>query len=399
MNVECLRSLQFDNIRYSKISKEYKGSFEWIWTHDEYRSWSVSDTSRLLYIQGKPASGKSTVMKYFNRNLLLKEPTAQQAIVARFFYSFRDGELQRSHYNMLLSILYEILYQDEGFFYHQCQTEYRAHQRYGPHFKWNYDSLKRILKSLQDYQTKKRFYFTIDAVGESEEKDRREILGLLFELCSKMKHSVVKIFMASRPVAQLEARRNQFHNFIKLDDETRFDIYNYAQSQLYGLNSTDLLARATAYMLENAQGVFLWVKLIGEQLIEAHEEGYSEEEVFELLKRLPTELEDFYGLMLEKMKHNKSSLLHAAKMFRFILFARRPFTVDEMLHALGIPDNVDCDPKFIPSDASFEKRLPSSERVILSSGGNFLEIKKFNGMNEEVFRFLKISTNGVQVTR
>ncbi|KAL6897683.1 hypothetical protein GGI43DRAFT_424030 [Trichoderma evansii] len=345
---ECLRSLQFENTRYDKISQEHEGSFEWIWTHKEYESWSTSDTSRLLYIQGKPGSGKSTLMKYFNRNLLLKEPAAQQAILARFFYSFRDGELQRSHYNMLLSILYDLLYQDEGFFYHHCQTEYRAHQRYGPRFKWGYDTLKRILESLQDYRINKRFYLIIDAVDEFEEKDRRDILGLFLELCSEMKHAVVKVFMASRPVAQLEARRDQFHNFIKMDDETRSDIYNYAQSQL-------------------------------EQLIEAHEEGYSEEEVFELLKQLLTELEDFYGLMLEKMKQNKSSLLHAAKLFQFILFARRPLTVDEVLHVLGIPDSIDSDPKFIPSDALFEKRIPSSERVILSSGGNFLEIKNHNG--------------------
>lgn len=384
MIVECLKSLRFDNSRYEKISEEYEGSFEWIWTHNEYESWSISDTSRLLYVQGKPGSGKSTFIKYFNRNLLLKEPSAQQAILARFFYSYRDGELQRSHYNLLLSVLYEILHQDEYFFYHQCQTEFRAHQRFELHFKWKYDSLKRVLKSLQDYQTYIRYYLIIDAVDESEEKDRREILGLLLELCSKMKHSVLKIFMASRPVAQLEARRDQFHNFIKLDDETRSDIYNYAQLQLYGLSSTDLLAQATAYILKNAQGVFLWVKLISEQLIAAYEEGYSEEEVFELLKRLPTELEDFYSLMLEKMRHNKSSLLHAAKLFRLILFARRPLTIDEILHALGISDNVDSNPKFIPSDASFEKRLPSSERVILSSGGNFLEIKKHDGMDEEV---------------
>lgn len=384
MIVECLKSLRFDNSRYEKISEEYEGSFEWIWTHNEYESWSISDTSRLLYVQGKPGSGKSTFIKYFNRNLLLKEPSAQQAILARFFYSYRDGELQRSHYNLLLSVLHEILHQDEYFFYHQCQTEFRAHQRFELHFKWKYDSLKRVLKSLQDYQTYIRYYLIIDAVDESEEKDRREILGLLLELCSKMKHSVVKIFMASRPVAQLEARRDQFHNFIKLDDETRSDIYNYAQLQLYGLSSTDLLAQATAYILKNAQGVFLWVKLISEQLIAAYEEGYSEEEVFELLKRLPTELEDFYSLMLEKMRHNKSSLLHAAKLFRLILFARRPLTIDEILHALGISDNVDSNPNFIPSDASFEKRLPSSERVILSSGGNFLEIKKHDGMDEEV---------------
>lgn len=387
MNVECLQSLHFDNTRYEKISEAYEGSFQWIWTHNEYESWFASDTSKLLYIQGKPGSGKSTLIKYFNRNLISKDPDAQQTIIARFFYSFRDGELQRSHYNMLLSILYEILHQDESFFYHQCQTEFRAHRHSGTHRKWNYDSLKRTLKSLQDYWTSKRFYLIIDAIDESDESDRREILGLLLDLCSKMKHSVVKIFMTSRPVAQLEARRGQFHNFIKLDDMTQADIRQYAQSRLRGLSSTDnLLTQATEYMLKNAQGVFLWVKLISEQLIDAHERGCSEGEVFELLERLPTALEDFYSHMLEEMKQNNSSHSYAARMFRIILFAKRPLTVDELLHALGISNSVDSDSNFIPCDTLFKKSIPSSEMVILSNGGNFLEIKKQNGMNEKGFR-------------
>ncbi|KAH8126593.1 purine and uridine phosphorylase [Trichoderma asperelloides] len=381
---ECLKSLQFENTRYHKISQEHEGSFEWIWTHNAYEGWSASDTSKLLYIQGKPGSGKNTLTKYFNRHVSHKELSAREAIVARFFYSFREGELQRSHYNMLLSLVYDILQQDEAFFYHRCQTEYRSHQRYGPRFKWDYDSLKTIIKSLQDYLTTKRFYLIIDAVDESQEKDRREILGLFLELCSKMKHSVVKVFMASRPVAQLEARRDQFHNIIKLDDETRSDIHNYAHSQLYGLTSTAFLAQTTAYMLENAQGVFLWVRLISERLIEAHEQGYSEEEVFELLRQLPTELEDFYDHMLEKMKQNRSSIAYAAKIFAFILFARRPLTVDEVLHSIGISDSIDPDPDFIPCDISFGRRIPKSERIILSSGGNFLEIKEHNGMIEDI---------------
>lgn len=333
-------------------------------------------------------------MKYFNRNLLLKESSAQQAIVARFFYSFRDGELQRSHYSMLLSILYEILHQDEGFFYHQCQAEYRAHQREDLPFKWDYGSLKKLLKSLQNYRTNNQYYLAIDAIDESEPNDRREILGLLFDLCSKMKHSVVKIFMASRPVAQLESRRDQFHNFIKLDAETRADIHKYAHSRLHDLHSTDLLTQATAHILENAQGVFLWVKLISEQLIEAYEEGYSEKELFRLLKQLPTELEDLYKLMIEKMEHNNASLLYGAKMFQFILFAKRPLTVDEVLHALGILNSADSNSKFIPSDALFEKHIPASDRIILSGGGNFLELREHNGTIGDITKL--ISTNQSQ---
>ncbi|KAH0533236.1 hypothetical protein TsFJ059_001827 [Trichoderma semiorbis] len=370
---ECLSSLQFENMRYEKISPGHSGTSEWIWTHNEYKSWSNSETSGLLYIQGKPGSGKSTLTKYFDSNLPTMEPAARKAIVAKFFYSFREGEIQRSHFNMLLSLLHNILDQEEAFFYHYCQTEYRAHRR--SRAIWNYTSLKRILGSLQDYySTKKRFYFVIDAVDESEEADRRNILSLLYDLCSKTKYCVIKVFIASRPITQLEARRGQFINFIRLQDETTLDISNFANSLLGGLD----LTREIEYINENAQGVFLWVKLVGEELLRFHEDGYSEHDIFLMLKELPTELDEVYALMLNKMRANRTCRSYGLRMFRFILFAQRPLRVNELLHSLGVPDDFESDSTYSLSDESFEKAVPLSERIIISGGGNFIEIKQQN---------------------
>jgi len=151
MNEECLASLHFNNTRYDKITREHEGSFEWIWTHSEYTNWSTPNASRLLYIQGKPGSGKSTLTKYFKENLLKREQNAKNAIVAGFFYSYREAELQTSHYSMLQSILHDILNQNELFFYHHFQSEYRKHlavlleRNSDGHADWHYESLKRVL--------------------------------------------------------------------------------------------------------------------------------------------------------------------------------------------------------------------------------------------------------------
>ncbi|KNB06504.1 kinesin [Fusarium oxysporum f. sp. lycopersici 4287] len=363
-------------IEHDRGRKEHRGSFDWIWDHNQYSDWSKSDASRLLYIQGKPGSGKSTLTKYFGDHLLERELAAKSSIVATFFYSYREGELQRSHYSMLQSILYDILDQDEGFFYHRFQIEYRRQRRREPRVAWDYDSLKTVLKSLQDYPAK-RLYLIIDAVDESEENDRRDILKLLFELCSKTKYCIAKVFVASRPVGELDLRISPSRlNFIRLQDETKRDISSFAHSFLDGLNLTHILAQAAEYIIENAQGVFLWVKLVGEQLVKSYGDGFSEEEIFGLLKQLPTQLEDFYKHMLEKMLEGKSDLVGDVKIFRFVLFAKRPLAVDELLHALGIPNNPDT--QFTPSNDSFRKRIPSEQRIV-SCGGNFLEIKGRHG--------------------
>jgi len=172
--LDCLYSLRFSNTRYDKITEEHRGSCAWIWSHPQYTDWSMPNASRLLYIQGKSGSGKSTVTKYFTRYLLERDPGARSAILAKFFYSYREGELQKSHYNMLQTILHDILQQDETFFYHKFQFEYRKFCQQGHGLmKWDYETLKRVFRSLADHSQRKPIYLVIDTVDEPEECDPR----------------------------------------------------------------------------------------------------------------------------------------------------------------------------------------------------------------------------------
>ncbi|KAK4172895.1 hypothetical protein QBC36DRAFT_68131 [Triangularia setosa] len=376
--MECLRSLEFNNTRYDKITQQSRGSCEWIWQHCEYKAWRASDTSKVLYIQGKPGSGKSTLTKFFSSELASRE----HAVVANYFYSYREGEVQRSHRNMLRKILYDILNQDESFFYFHFQNEYRSRRQYGTVTEWDYEALKRILSSLSGHPHSKLIFMVIDAVDESDDEDRRIILGLLFELCASSCQCTFKIFIASRPVKQLDVRNKESYRFIRMQDQTKEDIERFARSFLQNLQISNIVEDAAEYIVDNAHGVFLWVSLIGKELLTWVEDGLSEEEIYECLTYLPTELQELYERMfrnLESTSRNPRDRLYRRRMIQLVLFSRRPLDVQELLHAIAIADNID--ESFIPSKKSFIQRI-STEHRVLSCAGNFLEIKMEKGEDE-----------------
>ncbi|KAF8532761.1 hypothetical protein BDD12DRAFT_785326, partial [Trichophaea hybrida] len=372
---ECLYSLRHHGTRYDKISTEHGGTLEWLWEHKKYMAWSSTSHSDLLLIEGKPGSGKSTLTKYFKDNLPMREPLAENAIVASFFYSYRDGELHTNHSNMLCSILYDVLHQNETFFYH-FQSLYRKAQQHG---EWPYGSLKEILLSLKEHPTKERLYIIVDAIDESDDNDRHDIIRLLHQLCATKKLCIVKVFLASRPIVNLNHTSTEIENIIKMQDENGSDILKFAESFLAKLKlSTTCYHDTKDYIIQNAQGVFVWVYLVQKELLEYHATGYRNKDIFDFLRSLPTELDDFYGRMLRELedKSKQRDVKDAVRMFQLVLFAERPVTVSEIQQALAISD--DDDDEYSPSDESFEGELIDDNNIvkrIIHCGGNFLDIK------------------------
>ena len=375
--LECSASLRFKDMRYERITPEYEGAFQWLWKHPEYLIWCRSASSKMLYIQGKPGSGKSTLTKYFSRRLRDQEPAASSATVGKFFYSHRDGDSQKSHYNMLRLVLGDIIEQDSAFFYQSCQAAYRKQVRKGTSIEWDYETLKTLLKSLVSVRRKRPVYLILDAVDESNESDRRDILDLLRALCSTRSKCVIKIFVASRPLGSLEVMNGQDLNRICLQDQTQSDITHFVRKSLEGLHFELALHTVTEYIVENADGVFLWVKLAINELVRWIGEGLSEAEISTHIQRLPTELESFYELMLSRMQENEQDLPIQRRLLHLVLFCQRPLEVDELLQALAFQRNNGTG--FAPL-TEIQRHTPS-ERRIISAGGNFIEIKDYRGMN------------------
>ena len=336
------------------------------------------DRSDLLLIEGKPGSGKSTLMKYFQRNLAKREPLAgERPIVGSFYYSHREGEQQTNHANMLRSVLYDILGRNKEFFFH-FQSHYRQGLQPGGGHHWTYKSLKDVLLSFaENHPVGERIYLIVDAIDESNSRERSDVIGIFHELCAALGPCIVKVFVASRPFTGLHDRPANIHKVIRLQDVNASDILAFTRSFLGP--EIDLppwvIRQATEYIVQHAQGVFVWVNLVREELLRFAKDGGTTNQIFGFLQSLPTELEEFYEIILKRLERGSAQYVEDGRgMLQFVLFACRPLKLEELRQALAIGDGIDVE--FPCSEESFERELIHGiERRIVSCCGNFLEIK------------------------
>jgi hypothetical protein len=294
--------------------------------------------------------------------------------VAYYFYSFRGTTQEATHKNMLRSILHSILTQDESVFYH-FQPEFR---RFRHSTDWPYESLKSILSSLADHVSPKPLYLILDAMDESMEEDRREVMELLCKLCSAKDYRV-KAFIASRPVAGLSNLFTKWRyvmHVIRLQDENSSDICKFTDDFLAKLRLSELILReAGDYIKANAEGVFVWVQLVKAELSRLRSTGLSDMQLSDRLKHLPRELEEFYKIMLDRLEGEgrDDEIQDGITLFQFVLFSSRPLTVAELQHVLAF--RASERDSSLTTHVTFQRHQSNAiEARIAHCGGNFLDI-------------------------
>ncbi|RPB06456.1 hypothetical protein P167DRAFT_155707 [Morchella conica CCBAS932] len=354
---DCLRSLAFQNTRYEKISPHQKHTFNWLWETEEYRPWNTcarADPGFLL-VEGKPGSGKSTLMRYIRENI---NPVVKDAIISSFFYSARDGAAERSHLNMLKALLHSVLEADETFFIHFQQIYHkRTNQGHLP-MDWRIDELRRI---MEDVYTKHPFpstiYCVIDALDESENtgNNRIEIIehfkNVLKAVQNNQTGPLVKVFLGSRPINELQYKPSGGMNRISLQDYTKTDIRKYTNARLKGnvFEECGISLRKVFedYILATADGVFLWVRLVIAELEQKVRNGSSPSNLLELLKSLPKDLESFFEHIFQEIKKGRDAheLINGGRIFGFCLLSHRAIELGELRDALALFNNkTRCDP-------------------------------------------------------
>ena len=280
---------------------------------------------------------------------------------------------------MLQCLLYDILKEDESFFMH-FQQAYRDLEASSG---WAYAALKAVLKSCLNHPLKRSLFLIIDAMDESDENDRAEIVDFLRELSNPAgKRCVIRVFLTSRPINEIYHVNISEDQRLRLQDNNRMDIERYThcilQKPIFNPYS-DIKGEIQDYIIKNADGVFLWVRVVGDELEKCCRKRSPSKKMLIFLKSLPKELEGYYEYILQGLNgSDEDDRRDSTRIFQFCLFSHRAIELLELCDALAIPGGIF--PTW-PDLSSWEGGRSKNIRLRLADCvGGFVETKSISGL-------------------
>ncbi|PWY93413.1 hypothetical protein BO94DRAFT_582797 [Aspergillus sclerotioniger CBS 115572] len=286
---KIMASLRFFEIglRAEQIGQAKDGTFRWILQPQNLESdkwdglvtWlsSSTETQKIFWVSGKPGSGKSTLMRFLKENLQRQDhmlPWADNCTVFSACYYFwgAGNQLEKSTTGLLRSLLLQILKQKP-------------------------DLMPRNLRVL----------LFVDGLDELEGPDemRQELIRIHTRLNFP---GTVKICVSSRP---WNIFRDSFRQYpkVRLQELTREDICTYVQSELLNAQLFRNLLRVdevsakqiVSKITDNAEGVFLWSRLVVRDLLTGLRNGDSLDTLHQKLNDVPSGMNKLFKHMMESI--------------------------------------------------------------------------------------------------
>lgn len=353
---ECLQTLEVNHIslRREQVPDALVQTNRWLWSHASFQRWE--EEGGLLWIYGRPGSGKSVLAKTILRELENSSNSTthlERRLICDWFYNSSGGDVGTAHSFMLRSVLRNILRRSEHLF-DKVKHHYRSlfDAKGTNDVAWTTAALCDLLLEISASPAAPDTLIVVDGLDESENGDNLEakqyFVGFLYKF-SQLTLSRVRWIVLSRPEPVIRdafrGANRRISCAINMDEENEDDINTIIGAGLDGIraawersvglvddketsSSVDavLLGMAT-YLKEQANGVILWVSLALNQLKLSVESkyGFSLHDLDKIMRGLPLGLDDFYSkIMLNLNVVSDPERLSTTKaMLTWIIGARR----------------------------------------------------------------------------
>lgn len=345
-----LASLRFAEInhRYDEVSKEYESTCEWVFkdSHAQQLPWdSLTDwlkqSSGVYWIQGKAASGKSTIMKYLWDSNTTEEHLdtwrGGAAIASAVFFLWGGGTLgQRSHTGLSRSLLHSVLKWRNELISEVFPEEWARKSKeiacnsQMARDKWSLGRLRAAFEKLVGLASGKlKMCFFIDGLDEYD-GDAAEIAEYIYTMSQRSVY--VKFCVSSRPWPVF---KDIFQGALglKVQDFNRSDIDHYVRQNLRRNTHWTYLSNASPSeaavlmqeVVQKADGVFLWVVLVIRPLITGLRNGDEFLHLRHRLAQLPAELEGLFDVLMGQI--GSQDRIDSSKIFQIFRAARQQLDI------------------------------------------------------------------------
>ncbi|KAI9434718.1 hypothetical protein H4582DRAFT_1855819 [Lactarius indigo] len=345
----------------------YEGTAAWLTRGDAFNRWRADGC--LLWVHGKPGSGKSILSSVIIRDI---EDVCKAgfASMAYFYFDFKDTSKQDSR-ALLCSLLIQLSHQSDVY----CDI---LHDLYSAHRQGsvqpNEDALAQCLKTMLVALGQTPIYLILDAVDECVNTSgvlspREKVLRLVKDLVG-LKLSNLHMCITSRPEIDIRnALQPLAAHRISLHDESgqNADIASYVNSVVHSdsrmrrwrAEERDLVVERLS---TKADGMFRWVFCQLEILRHCFPSS-----VLNILDELPKSLDETYERILREI--SRANIDHAYRLLQCLTVAVRPLRVEELAEVLAIDFNARGGPKL-----NADWRWEDNEEAVLSACSSLVTV-------------------------
>ncbi|KAL9131558.1 MAG: hypothetical protein Q9175_006735 [Cornicularia normoerica] len=352
--------------RESNIEPAAKDTGNWLLESDDFQDWAQRKHHGFFWIRGNPGSGKSTLIKkaYSNIRDSSSDPSS---IITAFFFNARGSDVEKSTVGLFRTLIHSLCQRISALRAIVLRKYLEKSRLLQPGWEWPIGEIKAFLKSVvtPSILGQRSLVLFIDALDECDLVEIKSVIQFFEDLASSAigQETKVNICLSSRYWPQFNIR-HCFQTRVEVANQRDIATYIYHTIKLPHLQEDDSnhLKQFEAQILERANGIFLWVVLVVQKLLDAQDTGATRSELQDIVRKVPSDLSGFYEHQL-RSTHTKdrASLL---RLLQCVFFSQRPLSPTELRYALAFSTETFASytewsdsGDYVESDTQMEKRI------------------------------------------
>ena len=339
---KCIQDLRLTDPYYDKKRIEdtngglLEDSYRWIFKNSEFQQWYSTRQSPLLWIRGNPGKGKTMLLCGIINEL--NKSITETDLLSYFFCQATDSRINNAT-AVLRGLIFMLIGQQPSLVtYIQKKYDHAGKAIFEDVNSWV--ALSEIFIDILQDPGLRNIYLVIDALDECQ-TGLEQLLDLIVQ--SPSPH--VKWILSSRnwpqiaelldvATGQLSLELNAESVSAAVDVYVQHKVSQLAKQKKY---SATIQEAVLHYLSSNANGTFLWVALVCQNLRQV-----SQLSTPATLTAFPPGLDSLYGRMMAQINKLNDAQL-CKRIIALAAVAYRPMLLVELALLIDIPENLSND--------------------------------------------------------